>query len=77
MDLSRFTLSDWAGLASGAVSETLVAAAVSAVATLALVAGFAPRIGLVGRGGDRRSEDGACDFVVHGTTVRPITAPAR
>ena len=77
MDLSRFTLSDWAGLASGAVSETLVAAAVSAVATLALVAGFAPRIGLVGRGGERRSEDGACDFVVHGTTVRPITAPAR
>lgn len=78
MDLSRFTLPDWAGLAApGAVSETLVAAAVSAVATLALVAGFAPRVGIGGRGADRPPDDGACDFLVHGATVRPVTGPAR
>ena len=74
MDLP--TLPAWTALAlPGALSQALVAAAVSAVATLALVAGFAPRLGLAepARG---QADDGACDFLIRGTSVRPVTAPA-
>jgi PAS domain-containing protein len=77
MDFSRFALSDWSPIAgAGAIPEALVAAAVSALATLALVAGFAPRMGL-GAGALRPTEDGACDFFIEGANVRPVTPAAR
>lgn len=78
MDLSRFSLPDLSGLVAPAtVSETVVAAAVSAVATLALVAGFAPRLRPGRRRDERVSDEGACDFAVQGTALRPLTAAAR
>ena len=78
MTLSRFSLPDWTSLAgSGAVPEALVAAVVSAIATLALVAGFAPRLGIGASASGPVPEEDACDFVIEGASVRPVTAAAR
>jgi PAS domain-containing protein len=79
MDLSRFTLSGWPSFTlPGEAADALVAAGVSAVATLALVVAFAPRLRLAHRGGPARAAaDGSCDYLIQGTSVRPLTEAAR
>lgn len=79
MDFSRLSLADLslAGLIPQP-SETMVAALVSAAATLALAAVFRPRGSRMARseqepGGDPR----ACDFLINGTSLRSITEPGR
>jgi PAS domain-containing protein len=77
MDLSRFTLPDLSPLA---VPEGLVAALVSAVATLVLVAGFAPRLvgARPGRAADPTPRDAAsCDFLIDGSSLKALSEPAR
>ncbi len=78
MTFPRLSLPDLSAFAiPGAVPEALVAAVVSAVATLVLVTGFAPRLAGRGRGAVGPSADGACDFLIEGTSVRPLTDAAR
>jgi PAS domain-containing protein len=79
MDLSRLPLPDWLplGLLS-AVPESLVAAFVSAVATLALVGALAPRRASSARPSAPQALDpAACDFLIDGSSVKPLTEPAR
>lgn len=78
MDFSRLPLPDWSLLAS--TPDTVSAALVSAVATLALLIGFAPhlprargRVGLETPPADTTS----CDFLIHGSSLKPLTEPAR
>lgn len=59
--------------------EALLAALVSAVATLGLIAGFGPRAGF-GRGGGRSAEtaDGTtCEWVISGASLKALNEPAR
>jgi PAS domain-containing protein len=77
MDPISLGLPDWPLLARLAeVPDTVWSAFVAAVLTLALVAAFLPR-----REPDpliARAEDAtACDFLINGASVRPVTAAAR
>lgn len=54
----------WAGLAS-------------AVTTLALAQGFAPRRPAAARPAEAGGGPGACDFLIHGGALQPLTEPAR
>ena len=79
MDFSRFSLTDLplADLIPQP-SEPMIAAVVSAVATLALVAAFRPR---GARRGSSLEADGpdpaACDFLINGTSLKSISEPGR
>jgi PAS domain-containing protein len=76
MDVSRFWFSGWPAVPGG-TAEALAAALVSAVATLALVAGFAPRLGLGSGRGQPPADGGACDYLIQGTSVKPLSEAAR
>ena len=80
MDLSRLLPVRWAALASGAVlRERCSPRLVSAVATLALVAGFAPRLA-PRRAAGRRPPAGATAPATSSSTapaVKALTEPAR
>ncbi len=81
MDLSRLSLSAWPSLGlAGQVPEGLIAALVSAVATLALIVSFAPRLPFV-RAGQPAAPDagdlGACDFLINGASLKALTESAR
>ncbi|HET9067572.1 MAG TPA: PAS-domain containing protein [Amaricoccus sp.] len=60
----------------GELSAVLLAALVSAVATLALMAFLGPRLALR-RAGPAASGAAACDFLVNGASLRALTEPAR
>jgi PAS domain-containing protein len=78
MDLLHSSLSNWLAVSAGVeVSDALVAALVSSVATLALVAGFAGRLPFGRRPPAVGPEAGACDYLISGTSLRPLTEPAR
>ena len=82
MDLSSLLPSDWpTGLGLLPPRETVTAALVSATATLALIAVFARRLPL-GRpsapgAAEAPSVAGACDFLLNGSSVKPLSEPAR
>ncbi|MCB1404464.1 MAG: hypothetical protein KDJ81_17635, partial [Rhodobacteraceae bacterium] len=82
MDLSSLLPSDWpTGLGLLPPRETVTAALVSATATLALIAVFARRLPL-GRpsapgAAEAPSAAGACDFLLNGSSVKPLSEPAR
>lgn len=70
------SLADWLPVET---PETLVAALVSAMATLALVLAFARWLPLA-RGAARRVEaevPGACDYLINGSSVKALTEPGR
>jgi PAS domain-containing protein len=77
MDLSRFSLSGWpfSGIVA-ALPDGLVAALVSALATVALMAVFGPRR-QAARSRDAAEPGVACDFLVDGASLKPLTEPAR
>ena len=80
MDVSDLTLAGWPVVARlGDAPEALTAALVSAVATLGLILFFAPRLPIAGSGrAARRAARGrACDFLINGASVKPLTEPAR
>ncbi len=80
MDFALLTLPDWPALVRITdAPEPIVAAFVSAVATLALLVGLAPRL-LAPRQRSRAIASGtgaACEFLVNGASVKPLTEPAR
>ncbi|HPG22224.1 MAG TPA: PAS-domain containing protein [Amaricoccus sp.] len=82
MDLSSLLPSGWpTGLGLLPPRETVTAALVSATATLALIAVFARRLPL-GRpsapgAAEAPSAAGACDFLLNGSSVKPLSEPAR
>jgi PAS domain-containing protein len=80
MDLPDLTRAGWPALFRiGEAPEALTAALVSAVATLGLVLFFAPRLPIA-RGGRTHAtprEPAACDFLINGASVKPLTEPAR
>ncbi len=61
--------------------EVIAAALISAVATLALLVAFAPRLSLPrGARAAPPGEDGtsgACEFLINGSSVKPLSEPAR
>lgn len=60
--------------------ETLLAALISSVATIALIAGFLPRARSGSRETRASSDEGSqqtCEFLINGGSVRAMTAPAR
>ncbi len=79
MEFTGLSLADWPLFYRA--PEVIVAALISAVATLALLVAFAPRLPMLrgprgpapvdGAGG------GACAFLINGTSVRPLSEPAR
>ncbi|HRO12711.1 MAG TPA: hypothetical protein PK452_14370, partial [Amaricoccus sp.] len=73
MDLSRLFSSAWP---IGALPEGLLAALVSAAATLALVGLLGPRLARAGRL-PAGSAAGACDFLINGASLKALTEPAR
>ena len=80
MDLSHFSLTDWPSIAAAIdAPDTLIASLVSAVATLGLIAACGPRLPL----GRRRrlpsagQEGIACDFLISGSSLKPLTEPGR
>ncbi len=75
MDFSRFTSLPFPPLD---VPEGLLAALVSAVATLVLTVRFAPRLPFVRAARTAAAAGGiACDFLVDGASLKPLTEPAR
>ena len=78
MDLSRFWLSAWPVLPVHS-PEPLLAALVSALATLMLVIGFTPR--LAATFGRRPSPaepcDGGCEYLINGASLKALSEPAR
>jgi PAS domain-containing protein len=79
MDLSGFGLGpfDWPALpAPGTVPDTLWAALLSALVTLGLALRLLPRHAREA-GPSAAGGDGACDFLINGASIQPITAPAR
>ena len=80
MDLTDLTVAGWPLLAQlGDVPEAVTGALVSAVATLALMLFFAPRLPIAGgrRSRSAPGETAACDFLINGAGVKPLTEPAR
>jgi PAS domain-containing protein len=79
MDFPRFSLAHWTSFSlTGEAPETLVAALVSSVATLVLAVGFGLRLPPRRSPPAEASEaGGACDFVIHGASLKPLTEPAR
>ena len=79
MDLSRFSLSGWRRSRASLSCRTASSRRWSArCATLALIAGFAPRLPSrrrAGGAGDRGR--GACDYLINGASLKPLTEPAR
>ncbi len=76
MDLPTIALGEWL---PGETPQTLIAALVSAVVTLVLVVAFARWLPLA-RSAARRAEPevpGACDYLINGSSVKPLTEPAR
>ena len=74
MDMSRFSLSGWPLLdVLGGLPEGVTAALVSAVATIALIAGLAPRRATPAEPAD----GGACEFLVSGASLKALNEPAR
>ena len=79
MDVSDLTLADWPALGGlGEAPEALTAALISAVATLGLILFFAQRLPIA-RGGAHpaRRDAAACEFLINGASVKPLTEPAR
>jgi PAS domain-containing protein len=80
MDFSDLTAAGWPALTRfGEAPEALTAALVSAVATLGLILFFAPRLPIA-RGGQQPAaprEPAACDFLINGASIKPLTEPAR
>ena len=75
MDVSRLSLSAWPVLD---LPEGALAALVSAVATLALVAVLGPRLSArAGRPAAAAPGGSACDFLINGASLKPLTEPAR
>lgn len=79
MEFTGLSLVEWPLLER--TPEVIAAALVSAVATLALLAAFAPRLPLL-RGGRQAAPDdgaasGACEFLISGSSVKPLSEPAR
>ncbi len=67
-------------LAPGALflgSDVLVAAVVSALATLALIVTFASRLPLARRVPSQEADPAACEFLLVGSSLKAITEPAR
>jgi len=80
MDVSDLTLAGWPALGHlGEAPEALTAALISAVATLGLILFFAPRLPIARNGGRRAGprETAACEFLINGASVKPLTEPAR
>src|SRR4051794_27976967 len=80
MDLSPFSPSGMASLlAPFGASDPLLAALVSALATLTLVIGFAPRLARASAPGTAKPdpEAGACDYLINGASLKALTEPAR
>lgn len=76
MDIFSLSPGDWL---PPETPETLIAALVSALATLALVLAFARWLPLArGAGGRAEAEmPGACDYLINGSSVKPLTEPGR
>ncbi|MBP7242121.1 PAS-domain containing protein [Amaricoccus sp.] len=75
MNLTDFLDAERAAAIAGA-SDFVVAAVVSAVVTLGLAVGFGPRRSAPARMTEAAAP-GACDFLLHGATVQPLTEAAR
>lgn len=76
MDLTRMFPADRTLTEFLAGSDVLLAALVSAAATLALILIFAPRLAL-GRAVERPSDPAACEFLLAGSSLKALTEPAR
>lgn len=77
MDLSRLSSSIWSVVEQTTEApDALIAAAVSSVATLALVLGVVPRLGMVRTGRAQEADDDACEFLITGGRVKPLSEPA-
>lgn len=76
MELPPFRLGEWLSVDA---PETLIAALVSALATLGLAMAFARWMPLArGAGGRAEAETpGACDYLINGSSVKPLTEPGR
>jgi len=80
MDFLQITPAEWPALARfGDLPETVAAAMVSAIATLALFLFFARRLPIArSQPGEMASTGSAnCDFLINGASVKPLTEPAR
>ncbi|MFO1107113.1 MAG: PAS-domain containing protein [Amaricoccus sp.] len=77
MDFPRFSPPDWPMLLTQA-PDAIAAALISAVATLALIVGFAPRLPL-GRTAATGPADASndCEFLINGSSVKPLSEAAR
>ncbi|MFO1144696.1 MAG: PAS-domain containing protein, partial [Amaricoccus sp.] len=77
MDLSRIWSSTWPVLPAYP-PEPLLAALVSALATLMLVVGFTPRFAALGRRPSPAEPcDGGCDYLINGASLKALSEPAR
>ena len=81
MDLSRLSLTGWSSLAAALdAPDALIAALVSAIATLGLIACFGPRLPFARAGkppAQRLQDGGASDYLINGASLKPLTEPAR
>ncbi len=76
MDFARFSLSGLP-LTGAELPDGLLAALVSAVATVALIAAFGPRRAPARASEAATRDSGACDYLVDGASLKPLTDAAR
>jgi PAS domain-containing protein len=77
MDLSTLRIPDWLAHGVAEVPETAWAALVSALVTLGLSALAFGRRGRPAEATGRASDESACDFLISGSSLRPLTGAAR
>ena len=80
MDLSFFSLDGWSAFVAGLdAPDTLLAALVSAMTTLGLIAGFGPRLPFAraARTAAPPAVGGASEFLINGSSLKALTEPAR
>jgi PAS domain-containing protein len=77
MDLSTLRIPDWLAHGVAEVPETAWAALVSALVTLGLSALAFGRRGRPSEAAGEGDDDSACDFLISGSSLRPLTGAAR
>lgn len=80
MDFTRFAFADWQDIALVQYPEALVAALISAVATIVMIKGFSPTrtsSQLEGPVGVGEEDHNTCEFLIEGNSLRAMSEPAR